>query len=342
MHIIDILSVTILLSVCVMLIVKVPKKREDWLLLMSMASILIMAIIESFESDSYFIGTIPIFIGVSLGPILIYYFQTISGVKSGVSFWLYLVPSGFLLCFILFGAFSGYSDTELYYNPMNLILNFVCLIAVLVYGFIGMIQLHKIKVSEAVDVRFMQWFYVLIGVYFTNIFIEFIYLFVYSFANDSLELWLTDALISLAIVVLLFWKGISLKIFMKDKAILEGNGTESDRWLQLYESIHEKVTGNVLFLKHDLRIDDVAREMKSNSKYISKAINEGAGESFTNYLNTLRLNKFKEALQDESNGHINLFALAEECGFSSKSSFNRFFKMKEGMTPSEYRDTIRQ
>ncbi|PWL27038.1 MAG: hypothetical protein DCO96_11910 [Fluviicola sp. XM-24bin1] len=55
-------------------------------------------------------------------------------------------------------------------------------------------------------------------------------------------------------------------------------------------------------------------------------------------MNDLRLEHFKIKLRE--NTHINLFALAEECGFSSKSSFNRYFKMQEGITPSEYRDSL--
>lgn len=77
--------------------------------------------------------------------------------------------------------------------------------------------------------------------------------------------------------------------------------------------------------------------MSTNSKYISKAVNLGAGESVTNYLNDICLDRFKALVKDESNAHLNIYALAEECGFSSNSSFNRFFKLRENITPSEYK-----
>ncbi|PWL27039.1 MAG: hypothetical protein DCO96_11915 [Fluviicola sp. XM-24bin1] len=52
---------------------------------------------------------------------------------------------------------------------------------------------------------------------------------------------------------------------------------EIDRWQELFILINAVVIKDELFLKHDVRVDDLARMMDSNSKYVSRAINEGGG-----------------------------------------------------------------
>ena len=211
----------------------------------------------------------------------------------------------------------------------------MCFVTVIVYGFMAILLLQKIKMgSSLVDRRMQQWMAVLIGCYLAEVLIAFIYLFVYAITDESELLWLSDSVISILIGIVLLWKGLELKILVKEnqnQSIGEGPSAEG-RWLSLFNDIDARVKQDELYLQQDLRINDLAKAMGSNSKYISKAINTGAGESISNYLNGIRLAQFKAKFQDQTNAHINLDALTKDCGFSSKSSFNRFFKTQEGIT----------
>jgi AraC-like DNA-binding protein len=45
----------------------------------------------------------------------------------------------------------------------------------------------------------------------------------------------------------------------------------------------------------------------------------------------------KNKIEDPKYDHLTLLAIAFECGFNSKSSFNNIFKQYTGYTPSEYK-----
>lgn len=65
-------------------------------------------------------------------------------------------------------------------------------------------------------------------------------------------------------------------------------------------------------------------------------INTREGKSFYDYVNALRVSAFQELLLQPGSGQYTLLSLAFECGFNSKTSFNRNFKKITGMSPRDY------
>lgn len=57
---------------------------------------------------------------------------------------------------------------------------------------------------------------------------------------------------------------------------------------------------------------------------------------FNEYINSFRLENFKEKTLNPANSHPTFLALAYESGFTSKSLFNTFLKKTEGMTPKAW------
>lgn len=70
---------------------------------------------------------------------------------------------------------------------------------------------------------------------------------------------------------------------------------------------------------------------------LSFLINEEYGKNFTDFTNSLRLEYFLELFKNMDKSVDSIITLAYKAGFSSKSTFNRFFKAKTGVSPSEYR-----
>ncbi|MBL8172151.1 MAG: AraC family transcriptional regulator, partial [Acidobacteria bacterium] len=60
-------------------------------------------------------------------------------------------------------------------------------------------------------------------------------------------------------------------------------------------------------------------------------------QSFTDLINAYRVEDAKRRLLDPTWKHYSILAIAEEAGFSSKSTFNAVFKKHTGQTPSEFR-----
>jgi AraC-like DNA-binding protein len=66
-------------------------------------------------------------------------------------------------------------------------------------------------------------------------------------------------------------------------------------------------------------------------------LNAHMGVNFFTYINNYRLQKVLDELADPKKAHLKILAIAFDCGFNSKSTFNNLFKKHTGNTPSEYR-----
>lgn len=90
-----------------------------------------------------------------------------------------------------------------------------------------------------------------------------------------------------------------------------------------------------IFADPELSVPRLAKTLGTNSSYVSRAFNDGLGESFSAYINRLRCEDVAERLREGSSN--DLLDLALESGFSSKASFNRAFRATYGLSPSTYR-----
>ena len=89
------------------------------------------------------------------------------------------------------------------------------------------------------------------------------------------------------------------------------------------------------FLKNDLKIGDVVKEIGSNRTYVSNYINRTYQCSFSDYMNNLRIEYAKKLLAT-AGGSMKLTQIAEESGFTNEQSFYRNFKKFTGMTPADW------
>lgn len=95
-----------------------------------------------------------------------------------------------------------------------------------------------------------------------------------------------------------------------------------------------------LYLDENLTLPKLAVEMDILPNYLSQVINERYGKNFYDFVNTFRVEEFKEIIRDPKKRRYTLLTLAMECGFNSKSSFNKYFKKATGKTPSEYLEAV--
>ncbi len=90
------------------------------------------------------------------------------------------------------------------------------------------------------------------------------------------------------------------------------------------------------YLNPQLTLGELAASTQLSPHHLSQLINEGMNQNFFEFVNQHRVAAFQEALKQPSNKHLTLLAIALDCGFNSKSSFNRTFKQLTGQTPSQY------
>ncbi len=93
-----------------------------------------------------------------------------------------------------------------------------------------------------------------------------------------------------------------------------------------------------LFRNPTLRITDVAARLGSNRAYISRMINQDLNTSFSDLVNSYRIEYAKKLLQEPRRSPMFLSDVYERSGFSSESSFYRIFKKGTGLSPKAWHD----
>ena len=86
-----------------------------------------------------------------------------------------------------------------------------------------------------------------------------------------------------------------------------------------------------MFLKQGIRISDIASMLNTNRTYISKLVNNTYNMSFSDFINTLRIDYAKQYLLQHNEAKQSDIATA--CGFPNASAFNNIFKKATGVTP---------
>lgn len=88
----------------------------------------------------------------------------------------------------------------------------------------------------------------------------------------------------------------------------------------------------------NLSLPSAAELSNLSQRQFSELFKKETGKTFTEYLNTLRIDRAKEALKDSS---LSITEIAFEIGYDDLSYFTRRFKASEGQTPRAYRKRFR-
>lgn len=91
------------------------------------------------------------------------------------------------------------------------------------------------------------------------------------------------------------------------------------------------------YLNSELTLDMVAENLGLSKSYLSRMINAELRSSYTDYINSLRVEEAKLNIQNPKSDKFTLIAIGLEAGFNSKSAFNSAFKKFTGFTPSEFK-----
>ena len=94
------------------------------------------------------------------------------------------------------------------------------------------------------------------------------------------------------------------------------------------------------YLDADLTLPQLSTRLQIPSHLLSRVINENFGLNFFDFINQYRVDEVKSKLNNSEFDHLSILGIAFECGFNSKSAFNRVFKKFTGLTPSEYKNQL--
>ena len=96
-----------------------------------------------------------------------------------------------------------------------------------------------------------------------------------------------------------------------------------------------------LYLDEALTLKKLSDSTGISEKKISAFLNNHLDTGFKAYINLYRVEEVKQKLKSEEYNKLTLVAISEECGFNSKASFYRIFKKHTGISPSQYKKSLK-
>lgn len=120
------------------------------------------------------------------------------------------------------------------------------------------------------------------------------------------------------------------------RAKYEKSGLQKEIADKIHQELSQLVNKDKIFKQEELSLAQLAQQLAVHPNNLSQVINTYENKSFYDYINTLRIEEFKALVSLPENSRYTLLSLAFECGFNSKTSFNRNFKKITGKSPSAY------
>jgi AraC-like DNA-binding protein len=119
------------------------------------------------------------------------------------------------------------------------------------------------------------------------------------------------------------------------------SGLKDSEALLLSEKLRRFMETEKPYLNPNLTLPQLASMIQTPSHYLSQVINEKFSLNFFDFINQYRIEEVKSRISDPQFKHLSLLGIAFECGFNSKSAFNRIFKKFTGTTPTSFKERER-
>lgn len=122
--------------------------------------------------------------------------------------------------------------------------------------------------------------------------------------------------------------------------VIRSNGglIEEKQKDELAETILHYLKNKKPYLNPDFNLQMMVEDLNISRQKLSYLINSGQQKNFYKLINEFRVLEVKEKLLDPGFSHYSVLGIGLDCGFNSKTSFNRIFKEETGYTPSEYKN----
>lgn len=112
----------------------------------------------------------------------------------------------------------------------------------------------------------------------------------------------------------------------------------SDKQIEeLSEMVFQYLLSKKPYLDPEYSLQMMVDDLNISRQKLSYLINSGQKKNFYKLINEFRVREVKDRLSDPAFKHYTLLGIGLECGFNSKTSFNRIFKEETGLTPTDYK-----
>ncbi|AFM14081.1 helix-turn-helix transcriptional regulator [Turneriella parva] len=107
---------------------------------------------------------------------------------------------------------------------------------------------------------------------------------------------------------------------------------------ELLSKLEKAMDTGKIYTQESLSIRELAKFLETQEYILRRLINAGLGyRNFNDYLNELRITAAARILADKEQASTPIIRIAMDLGFGSLAPFNKAFRERKGMTPTEFR-----
>lgn len=132
------------------------------------------------------------------------------------------------------------------------------------------------------------------------------------------------------------YRELQLKHLFNDiliRVLEEGTHTALQN-VEIHPIVREGIAYMLRNLSEPVTLSDISKRFGVSETYFSHLFKDSLGVSFKQYQLSKRIDYAKRMLEEQE---LPILAIGNECGFNTPAQFNRVFKEKTGLTPSQYR-----
>lgn len=131
------------------------------------------------------------------------------------------------------------------------------------------------------------------------------------------------------------------KIMTSEESAKHESLSHNDLGDDKFQIIKIYIEKNKRYRDPSFSLEKLASETDSSISKLSHLINQGSGQNFPDFINSMRVDKAKKYLTKPTYSAYTIVAIGLECGFNSKSAFYAAFKKFTSVTPSEFRENTK-
>lgn len=106
---------------------------------------------------------------------------------------------------------------------------------------------------------------------------------------------------------------------------------------ELYDKILNIIVAQKKYKDPDYSAKKLAKELKTNSRYLSAVVNSRFGMNYRSLINKYRIQDALHLLTDKRYADSNVEKISDMVGFANRQSFYAAFYKNIGITPTDYR-----
>lgn len=304
---------------------------------------------------------VPVSFTLALGPCYYFYIRFLTDFEfdQNLKIWPHFIPVLFEVFLFLIEVFQGipqnkgYFQTETYFI-FEPIITALAICSFLIYGYLGRKRIqqyhHWVEQNYSNYHRYnLNWllrlstlFIILVAFWMGYFLIDF---FLFNFQLSFIDYYPFHLFLAVFSIWLSVEAFLNPVIIYSDK-VVKSNGNkklkhedsaelnDQAKWLK------NEIEHHLLYLDPELSLKSLADTLNMHPNYVSKLINEGLNQSFSDCINQYRVDAVLKKLESSSEVNYSMLAIALDCGFNSKTTFNRVFKKFMNKTPIQYKSEL--